>query len=254
MKPHIYWVLIQKEMSEQLRSGRFIILLVAFLFFGIASPLTAKFMPAILPSIIKGQNITIQIPEGTWQDAIGQFVKNISQMCVFIIILLSMGTVAREKENGTASFLLVKPVSRNLFILSKFSSQLIVLVVSMVLGFLTAVLYTNIFFGSFPMIPFAQIALILLLYLIVIQCITIFFSVLIKTQIPAGILAFATTLLLSAVSILGKPGMFSPSHLFDESQTILKESIMNWQPFAGSLVIIICCIGGALRIFRNWES
>ena len=104
------------------------------------------------------------------------------------------------------------------------------------------------------MIPFAQIALILLLYLIVIQCITIFFSVLIKTQIPAGILSFATTLLLSAVSILGKPGLYSPSHLFDESQTVLKESIMNWQPFAGSLVIIIFCIGSSLRIFRNWES
>lgn len=104
------------------------------------------------------------------------------------------------------------------------------------------------------MISFAQIALVLLLYVIVIQCMTIFFSVLIKTQIPAGILAFATTLLLSAVSILGKPGLYSPSHLLDESHTILKESILNWQPFAGSLVIIICCIGGALRIFRNWES
>jgi len=254
MKPHIYWVLIHKELKEQFRSGRFIILLAVFLFFGIASPLTAKFMPAILPSIIKGQHITIQIPEGTWIDAMGQFVKNISQIGVFIIILLSMGAVAREKENGTASFLLVKPVSRNLFILSKFSSQLIVLLVSMVVGFLTAVLYTNIFFGSFPMIPFAQIALILLFYLIVMQCITIFFSVLIKTQIPAGILALATTLLLSAVSILGKPGMYSPSHLLDESQSILTNSILNWQPFAGSLLIIICCLGGSLRIFRNWES
>jgi ABC-2 type transport system permease protein len=254
MKPHIYWVLIQKELTEQMRSGRFIILLAVFLFFGIASPLTAKFLPAILPSIIKGQNITIQIPEGTWIDAMGQFVKNISQIGVFIIILLSMGTVAREKENGTASFLLVKPVSRNLFILSKFTSQLIVLLVSMLVGFFTAVLYINIFFGSFPMTPFAQIALILLFYLIVMQCITIFFSVLIKTQIPAGILAFVTTLLLSAVSILGKPGMYSPSHLLDESQSILTNSIMNWQPFAGSLLIIICCIGGSLRIFRNWES
>lgn len=254
METKLFLVLINKELIEQWRSGRLIIILAVFLFFGIASPLTTKLLPSILPSIMKGQNITIQIPEGTWKDAIGQFVKNISQMGVFIIILLSMGSVAREKENGTASFLLVKPVSRNLFFLSKFSSHFIVLFVSMVVGFFTAVLYTNIFFGSFPIILFAKIALILLLFLVVVQFITIFYSILLKTQILAGILAFATTLLLSAITILGKLGIYSPSQLLKESQTILKESVIHWQSFAGSLIIIICCISFGIRIFRNWES
>jgi ABC-2 type transport system permease protein len=125
MKTNLFILLISKELKEQWRSGRLLIMLAVFLFFGIVSPLTAKYMPDIISSMVKDQNITIQIPEATWKDAIGQFVKNISQMGVFIIILLSMGTVAKEKENGTASFLLVKPVSRNLFILSKFFSQFI---------------------------------------------------------------------------------------------------------------------------------
>jgi ABC-2 type transport system permease protein len=227
MKTNIFLALLNKELIEQWRSGRLIILLAIFLFFGIFSPLMAKFLPSILPSIMKGQNITIHIPEGTWKDAIGQFVKNISQIGVFIIILLSMGTVAREKENGTVSFLLVKPVSRNLFIASKFLSQLIVLLVSFIVGFFTAVFYTNIFFGTFPFILFAKIALVLLLYLIVIQFITIFFSVFIKNQILAGILAFAATLLLNAISIIGKSGLYSPSHLLEVSKTILKGSIIN---------------------------
>lgn len=75
-----------------------LILLAVFLFFGIASPLAAKFLPAMLPSIMKGQNIVIHIPEGTWKDAVAQFVKNISQIGVFIIIILSMGTIARERK------------------------------------------------------------------------------------------------------------------------------------------------------------
>jgi ABC-2 type transport system permease protein len=254
MKTNIFLVLINKELIEQWRSGRLIILLAVFLFFGIASPLAAKFLPSILPSIIKGQNITIQIPEGTWKDAAGQFVKNISQIGVFIIILLSMGAIAKEKETGTASFLLVKPVSRNLFILSKFSSHFIVLLISMLVGYSSAALYTNIFFGSFPMLLFAETALILLLYLIVIQFITIFFSVLVKTQILAGILAFAATLLLSALSIFGNPGIYSPSHLLEESKSILNESIINLQPVVGSLLIIICCIGFGIKIFKNWEN
>lgn len=254
MKTNLFWTLIHKEWTEQLRSGRLVILLAVFLFFGISSPLLAKFIPDILPSLMKGQNIIIHIPEATWQDAVAQFVKNLSQMGLFVVILLSMGTVAKEKENGTASFLLVKPVSRILFILSKFTAQLLVLFVSMLVGFLAMVFYTKVFFGAFPMIPIVETTLVLFLYLTVIQFVTILFSVLMKTQIVAGLLAFVTSFIISGVSMLGQPGLFSPGHLLDEIQPCLNGSIIDWQPFVGSFVIIICCVGISLRFFRNWEN
>lgn len=254
MKTNLFWTLIHKEWTEQLRSGRLVILLAVFLFFGISSPLLAKFIPDILPSLMKGQNIILHIPPATWQDAIAQFVKNLSQMGLFVVILLSMGSVAKEKENGTASFLLVKPVSRNLFILSKFSAQLLVLFVSMLVGFLAMVFYTKVFFGTFPMVPIVETTLVLFLYLTVIQSVTILFSVLMKTQITAGLLAFITSLVFSGVSMLGKPGLFSPGHLLDEIQTCLNGSPMDWQPFAGSLIILFCCVGISLRFFRDWEN
>jgi len=254
MKTNLFWTLIHKEWTEQLRSGRLIILLAVFLFFGISSPLIAKFIPDILPTLMKGQNIILHIPAATWQDAVAQFVKNLSQMGLFVVILLSMGTVAKEKENGTASFLLVKPVSRNLFILSKFSAQFLVLFASQVVGFLAMVFYTKVFFGPFPMIPIVETTLVLFLYLTVIQFVTILFSVLMKTQIVAGLLAFLTSFIVSGVSMLGKPGLFSPGHLLDEIQPCLNGSLMDGQPFAGSLVIIICCVVISLRFFRNWEN
>jgi ABC-2 type transport system permease protein len=132
MKTNQFGVLIHKELIEQIRSRRFIILVVVFIILGILSPLLAKYLPALLSSMMKDQNIYITVPESTWKDAIAQYTKNISQLGVLILILLNMGTVAKEKEIGTAVFLLVKPVSRNLFVLSKFSSQLIVLFVSMI--------------------------------------------------------------------------------------------------------------------------
>lgn len=254
MKTKLFLTLINKEWTEQMRSGRLIILLAVFLFFGISSPLIAKFIPEILPSLMKGQNIVFQMPPATWQDAVAQFVKNISQMGVFVVILLSMGTVAKEKENGTASFLLVKPVSRNVFILSKYIAQYLVLLLSIIVGFSAEVFYTKVFFGSFPMVPFVESTLILLLYLTVIQSVTIFFSVLMKTQLTAGLLAFITSLVFSGVSMLGKPGLFSPGHLLDEIQNSLKDSLMDWQPFVGSFLIIILCVGISMRLFRKWES
>ncbi len=254
MKTNQFGVLIHKELIEQIRSGRFIILVVVFIFFGIISPLLAKYLPAMLSSTMKDQNIYIKVPESTWKDAIAQYTKNISQLGVFILILLNMGTVAKEKETGTAVFLLVKPVSRNLFIFSKFSSQLISLFVSMFAGYITIVLYTHVFFGSFPIIVITKIVFVLLLYLIVIQFITIFYSILVKTSLLAGILALGTTFLSVGISMLGKAGLYSPTHLPDETQCILKESAMHWQPFISSAIILVFCVAYSKKFFRNWEG
>ena len=254
MKVNLFWTLLNKEWTEQLRSGRLVILLAVFLFFGISSPLLAKFIPDMLPSLMKGQGIVFQMPPATWQDAMAQFVKNLSQVGLFVVILLSMGSVAKEKENGTASFLLVKPVSRNLFILSKFSAQLLILFIAQVVGFLAMVFYTKVFFGAFPIIPFVESTLVVFLYLTVIQFITILFSVLMKTQIAAGLLAFVTSIVFSGISMLGKPGLFSPGHLLDEIQNMLKDNPLNWEPFVGSLVIVFCCVTVAVTSFRKWES
>lgn len=254
MKTNQFGVLIHKELIEQIRSRRFVILLVVFIILGILSPLLAKYLPAILSSKMKEQNIYISLPESTWKDAIGLYTKNISQLGVLILILLNMGTVAKEKEIGTAVFLLVKPVSRNLFVLSKFSSQLIVLFVSMIVGYLTVAFYITVFFGSFPIIVFTKIVVVLFLYLIVIQFITIFYSILVKTSLLAGILALGTTFLLGGISMLGKAGLYSPTNLLDETQCILKESTMNRQPFVSSAIILVCCVTFSQKFFRNWES
>ena len=65
---------MKNELAEQLRSGKLIVLVFVFLFFGLVSPVTAMFMPDIISSISKSQNISIVVPEPTWLDAVTQFV------------------------------------------------------------------------------------------------------------------------------------------------------------------------------------
>ena len=96
MKTNQFGVLIHKELIEQIRSGRFIILVVVFIFFGIISPLLGKYLPAMLFFTMKDQNIYIKVPESTWKDAIAQYTKNISQLGVFILILLKWGQSQRK--------------------------------------------------------------------------------------------------------------------------------------------------------------
>ncbi len=112
MKNSAFYILLKKEVRELFRSGKAIVFVVVFLFFGLLSPIAAKYLPAIIGSIGETQKIQIIIPEPSWLDAVAQYIKNLTQLCTFIIIIIFMGIVSREKESGTAVFLLVKPVSR----------------------------------------------------------------------------------------------------------------------------------------------
>lgn len=251
---HKVIILLRKELLEQWRSARFIILLAVFLFFGIVSPLAARFMPEIVSSLAMEQNVVITMPEGTWQDSAQQFIKNISQMGVLILIILLMGSVAREKESGTADFLLVKPVSRNAFLLSKHLSAFIALIICLGAGLGVAILYTRLFFGVFNVIYFIRMAGVLLVFLLTIQSITLFFSSILRSHIPAGILALAAVLLSGSLSIAGTAGKYSPSHLVTEAGSVINNIPVNAQPFISSSIVIIMLFWLSLFFFRKWEA
>ena len=67
-------VLYRKDLMEQMRSKKVMILAIIFLFLALASPITAKLMPQLLKSLAT-PGITITIPEPTYKDAIDQFKK-----------------------------------------------------------------------------------------------------------------------------------------------------------------------------------
>jgi len=114
-----YAVLLMKEIAEQWRTGRLPVIAVIFVLFGLGSPVLAKYTPDIVK--LAASSIDVHVPTPTIKDAVAQLIKNLSQVGVLTAILLAMGSVAGEKESGTAAFVLVKPVSRFAFLAAKFS-------------------------------------------------------------------------------------------------------------------------------------
>src|SRR3981081_720367 len=102
-------VLLSKEIAEQWRTGRLPVMAVIFLLFGLAWPVLGQYTPAIVKQ--PPTSIDIHVPTPTIKDAVAQLIKNLSQVGVLAAILLAMGSVAGEKESGTAALALVKPVS-----------------------------------------------------------------------------------------------------------------------------------------------
>jgi ABC-2 type transport system permease protein len=254
MKSSGYYILLKKEVKELFRSGKLIVFAAVFLFFGLLSPVAAKYLPAIIGSIGESQKIQIVIPEPTWLDAVAQYLKNLTQLCTFIIIIIFMGMVSREKESGTAVFLLVKPVSRGSFLLAKYSSTIIALVISLAISFVAASIYTYLFFEGFPIGGFIKLNLVMLLYLAGILFMTVMFSSILRSQIIAGVFTFLGWMLMALISQFGEPGKFSPSTLISQANSVATGGTIIWQPFAGVLVLMAVAFILSYLLFRKWEA
>ena len=110
--------LLRKELLEQWRTMRLPIVAAVFLLVGLASPLLARFTPEILKAV-GGDQFSIVLPTPTAADAWAQLAKNLGQFGALVAILLAMGSVATEKERGTAALILTKPAGRDAFLLAK---------------------------------------------------------------------------------------------------------------------------------------
>ncbi len=65
---------LRKELMEQWRTSRLIILAVVLLVFGLTSPLLAKYMPELLKLIPGADQFAALVPKPTIVDAVAQYV------------------------------------------------------------------------------------------------------------------------------------------------------------------------------------
>lgn len=120
---------LRKEALEIVRTWRIWVLPGVLLFFALTGPVLAKLTPELLKTLGTGDaGVVIIIPKPTYLDAYAQWVKNLGQIGVFLLLGVSAGIVAGERASGTAVLVLTKPVSRTGFIVAKYVVQAAMLV------------------------------------------------------------------------------------------------------------------------------
>ena len=116
-----YLAFCRKELLESWRTWRLIIMLAAFVIFGILSPATAKLLPVLLNGADMGGGAILHLPTPTALDSWTQFFKNIGQMGMLVVVIVFSGIVANELSRGTLINMLTKGMRRSTVILAKFS-------------------------------------------------------------------------------------------------------------------------------------
>lgn len=245
---------LRKEIMEQLRSRRFLIVFIILLVWGMLSPLTAKFVGEIFNSIPAMAPYAALIPPPTVTDAVGQYIKNINQFMVILALLVTMGSVAVEKDKGTAALMLVKPLPRSTFILAKFLALVFTFGISLAAAAIADYYYTLYLFQPLEIGPFLALNGFMLLYALIYVAITLLASTLVKSQAAAAGIGFGALLFLAALGSYPPLKEKLPDQLIQwGTELMMGAHTAYWAALLVAVGIILACLLGAWLVFRKQE-
>lgn len=241
--------LLKKEFTEQFRTNRVLIVAAIFLFFGLSTPLLVKYLPELIKLAGQG-GLTIEMPPPTATQSMAEYTSTMAQFGVLMAVLVAMGAVAREVENGTAAMVLSKPVGRLAFIITKLKASGFTFLVAMVLGGLACWGYTLVLFGEANGLGFLYQNLLLALFFVLSLAVTLLFSSLFRSQLAAGALALASIIGGSLASALPWVGRYLPGELISWGDALVagRSGESGW----GAVAVTATLIG--LSLYLAWAS
>jgi len=246
---------LRKEILFQWHSRRLFIVLAVYLAFGMLSPLLARFTPELLGSLEGAEQFAELIPEPTIRDAIGQYIRNLTQFGFILVILLGMGAIAGEKERGTSVMILSKPLPRWAFVTSKFVAQMMVYALAFLLAATASYFYTSMLFGPMAILDLVLVNLLLFAWLSVFVAIALFGSALGNTTAAAAGIALLVSVMFLIVGTIPNYGTLFPGGLTVWANQIAAGEAIT--PNAGtltmSLVLVILAILAGLAVFERQD-
>ena len=251
----MFRTLLSKELREQRRTHRLLIVALVLLVSGMLSPLLAKYTPLLLSSLPGvPPSLAALIPQPTILDSFTQFVKNVSQFGVILVIILTMGALAQEIERGTASMLLTKPVRRSAVIMAKWSAGVLSVLGGMILATLGFTFYTLVLFEPFSLVNLAVLTMLMTVFLIFFLTLALLASTLARTQAAAAGLAFGSLVLVLVVSAIPGINNYLPSKLLSWGLSLFSFSPETaWPALISSLALIVLFLVIAILRFSREE-
>lgn len=253
MNSHL--VFARKEALEIIRTWRIWVLPTIALFFAVTGPPLARFTPELISAVAGDQLGRISVPPATYFDAYGQWIKNLSQIGLFVLIIIYGGLVSSEVRSGTAVFVLTKPVSRAAFVVIKAAIHSAFLVVVLVAGTLITWGTTAVVFEEAPGSMLWQSALLWLVFGLLFVALMTLLSVLISSPAGAAGAGLGAYALLAVGSLWEPLRSYSPAGITGHATALAAGADVPpllW-PVVTSLVLAVALVWLAAALFRRKE-
>jgi ABC-2 type transport system permease protein len=131
------------------RTRRLVALIGVYLFFGLTGPLTARYLSQILGSL-GTEGVRVEFPDPTPADGIVQFVGNISQIGLLVVVLVAASALAFDARREMAVFLRTRVDGVRAIVLPAYAVTTGGAVAALLVGSLAAWYETVVLLGGLP--------------------------------------------------------------------------------------------------------
>ena len=245
-------VFAHKEAREILRTWRIWVLPGILLFFALTGPVLARYTPELVGALAGDQLKGLVMPTPTYLDAYAQWVKNLSQIALFALIIIYGSIISSERKSGTAVLVLTKPVSRTAFVVAKAAVHSAFLAILVVAGTLLTWGLTAAVFGQAPGSALWSSALVWLVFGVLFIALMTLLSVLIGSAAGAAGAGLGAYALVSIAAIWKPLGTYSPAALATQPASLAagKDVAVLW-PVLTSLLLTVVLVAVAALAFRR---
>lgn len=160
--------LIKHQWTLLWRTQRVLILLGLGIFLGLLSAVTARYLPEILEFALAMDGLeNFPLPEATIMEAYAQYVSNLSQLYMMMLLFVFASYLHFEARSGYAETYYTLPFTKMDHVFSKTLVMFVILVVSVYVSALLFGLYAQLLFGemAWGRLLLAMIPMITLFYL-----------------------------------------------------------------------------------------
>jgi ABC-2 type transport system permease protein len=250
-------VLYNKENLEMWRNYKWLWVPLVFILMGMMNPVLTYYMPQLLEANGLTKEVILAIPVPMGADILVKTLSQYSTLGILILVLSFMGTVASERQSGSAIMVLVKPITHLSYVTAKWAGMLSLTIVSFALGYLATWYYTGLLIGDVPFTQVWQSFLVYSLWLLFVISVTLIYSCLLTST---GGIAFVSLLTMAGLSlstsIFASYMKWSPGHLAADAGALVTKGFSQtnmWLPISVTVIMILVMIYGAAFFSKRKE-
>lgn len=250
---------------EVVRTWRVWVLPAVLVFLATTGPVITRFTKEILAGALgNGEAGAILLTDPTAADAAGRWITDISQLAVFVVVLMAAGAINSEVRSGVASLMLVKPASRTAYVVSHAIVLVLFVAVSALIGAVASWAVTRLLWGDGEsstsvgglgtMLGATGMWIVLAAVLITASLLA---SVAFDALAAAAGIGIGTFFLLILAGTMPRLAEYTPAGLIPTSSAIATGAPVDdaamWWPVITGVILAAVLLASAVLVFRRKE-
>lgn len=232
--------LLLKEWRESVRSFKIIWIPLVFVLLGISDPLMNYFMEDILQAVGNmPDGFMMTMPELQPADLLMASTGQFQSIGLLVLITAFIGSVSRERQNGTATLLYVRPLSFTALFFSKWIVASMIAILSALAGYVGSMYYTVLLYGTVDLSKFLAMLVTYCVWLMLVMALTVAMSAAFQTSVAAAITIILIPVGLLIDTLIGSFWSVTPWKLAQYGTGLLTDSVLMENYWYTLLVVII---------------